>query len=341
MYYAIQYGFYGLGLVISLQLLGFRYRPLSIGELRGNQFSITARGIHLGSKELVERLESVTKELRGIGGFLGYFGYQRFGSRRPISHLVGKMLHQGNLEGAVTLLLRRIPTSESEETREARKPLALEVDYGNATDYFPDHLSFEMKLSRYLDRYPKDFDGAIKRLPGRLRRLFYDAYQSYVFNKAASLRLTTRKTPTEVQEGDFVASFDDRGYVKRLTEVSPHNRSKIENELVEQKVYPVISIPNQLSEQSSHAISREVVSIIEAEGLSQLKLSSIRGMGGSPGIVRPILTQAKDFGWIIGEDEHDLGFRKAVFNFRLQRGFYATMLLREFLKPENPTDAGF
>lgn len=327
--------------MIRLQLLGFRYRPLTIGELRGNQFSITARRIDLGSDELMERLESVTRELNKIGGFLGYFGYQRFGSRRPISHHVGKMLHQGNLEGGVTLLLTGSSQSESEESREARKQLALEVNYLSAADYFPDYLGFERKLLGYLDRYPKDFAGAIKSLPARLRKLFYDAYQSFVFNKAVSLRLAARKNPAEIAEGDFVASFDERGYVKKLFKVSSHNRPRIERELQERKLCPIISIPNHLGDQSSHPMSPEVVSVIESEGLSHPRSLPVRGKGGSPGIVRPILTQAEGLGWIVGEDELNLGFRKAAFYFRLQRGFYATMLLREFLKPENPIDAGF
>jgi tRNA pseudouridine13 synthase len=326
---------------IRLQLLGFRYRPLSIGELAGNQFSITVRRIDLESEELVERLDSVTSELHEIGGFPGYFGYQRFGSHRPISHLIGKMFYQNNLEGAVTLLLTRTSQSESEETREARKQLAVEVDYGNAADYFPDHLGFEKKLLVYLEQYPKDFEGAIKKLPARLRKLFYDAYQSYLFNKALSLRLRTRKTLTHVKEGDLVASFDDRGYVKKLTEASDATLTRIENELADQKVIPVLSIPNQLGQQSNHPTSPEVFLVVKSEGFSQQKPSSTGGRKSSPGIVRPIVTQAQGFGWIVGEDEFNLGFRKVVFYFRLRRGFYSTMLLREFLKPGNPIDAGF
>ncbi len=323
---------------IRLLLLGFRYRPLGVGELQGNKFSITARKIELGSKALVEMLESVTREIHEIGGFLGYFGYQRFGSRRPISHLVGKMLHQGNFEGALTLLLTPTTQTKHKETREVHGHLALEADYDYAVDYFPEQLGYEKRLREYSNQHPKDFEGAIKKLPTRLRRLFFDAYQSYLFNKAVSLRLTTLKTPSAFEEGDFVASFDERGYVKRLTKVSSHNRSKVESDLVEKKVASVISIPNQLDEQSIQPISSEVVSVIESEGLSHLRQRSARS---ATGIIRPMIAEVKDLGWIVGEDELNLGFRKVVFYFELHRGFYATMLLREFMKPKDPSASGF
>lgn len=321
---------------IRLQLLGFRYRPLSLGELSGNQFSITTRMIEHGSEELVARLESVTNEFRKIGGFPGYFGYQRFGSRRPISHLVGRWLHQDNVVRAVDTLLNF--QTEADETREASKQLALEEDYGNAPNGFP---SFEKRLVEHLSRYPDDFEGALKKLPQRLRRLFYDAYQSFLYNKAASLRFRERKTLKEIRQGDLVASFDERGYVSKVSKVTTKNLKKINAELRKKKLTPVIAIPSQLNGRSSHPISPEVVSVIESEGLSRSKQSTMHVREGSTGIVRPIITQAESFGWIIGEDEVNLGFRKAVFYFRLRRSFYATVLLREFLKPMDPLVAGF
>ncbi len=326
---------------IRLQLLGFRYRPLTLGELSGNKFSITARKIGLGGEELVERLESVTKEFREIGGFPGYFGYQRFGSRRPVTHLVGKMLHLGNLEGAVNVLLTSSSQTEVKESREAREQLALEDDYGIAIDYFPNHLTFEKRLLEHLSRHPEDFEGAMKKLPLRLRRLFYDAYQSFLYNKAVSLRLRERKNLSEIQQGDLVASFDERGYVSKITEITAKNLQKTMAKLRKKKVTAVMAVPSQLDGQSSHPISPEVLSVIETEGLTRSKQSSMHGREGSAGMIRPIITQAESFGWIIGEDEVNLGFRKAVFYFRLRRGFYATVFLREFLKPVDPLVTGF
>lgn len=326
---------------IRLQLLGFRYRPLTIGELTGNQFSITTRKIPLENAELLERLNAITKIIHETGGFPGYFGYQRFGSRRPVSHLVGRMLHQGNLEGAVNILLTSATQTETKETREAREQLALENDYGKAAGNFPEYLGIEIRVLEHLRRYHKDFEGALKRLPMRLKRLFYDAYQSYLYNKALSLRLHERKSLTQIQPNDIVASFDARGYVKKLTKVSGRNIAKTRSEVEEKKVIPVISIPSQFQTKSNHPVSPEVAPVIEAEGLSAQEKSSIGGRDSGAGLIRPVLTRAENLGWIIGEDELDMGFRKTAFYFRLQRGFYATILLREFLKPEDPLVAGF
>ncbi len=326
---------------IRLQLLGFRFRPLALGELAGNQFSITARKILLEHDELVKHLDDLTGELRKHGGSPGYFGYQRFGSRRPVSHLVGKMLYQDDLQGAVDLILIHYSETESAETRGAREHLAAEGNYMRAAEYFPEHLNIERRMLEHLGRHPKDFEGAMKRLPVRLRRLFYDAYQSFLYNKALSLRLRERKTPGEIQQGDLVASFDERGYVKKLTQVGSKNLAKILGDIQERRVLPVLAIPSQLDGQSSHPISPEVVSIIEEEGLPSRGRSLGKSKDSSAGMIRPVFVEPENLSWIIGEDEGDLGFRKSAFYFRLRRGFYATILLREFLKPEDPLTAGF
>ncbi len=326
---------------IRLQLLGFRYRPLSLGELSGNQFGITTRIIALERDELAQTLDEVSSQIHGLGGFPGYFGYQRFGSRRPISHLVGRMLAQGNIEQAVKILLTNSSQTESSETRAARENLASSENYDEAADYFPHYLGVEKRVLQHLRKHPTDFAGALKKLPMRLNRLFLDAYQSFLYNKALSRWLRERKALKDARQGDLVASFDAKGYVKKLTKVSLKNHSRISAEIDMRRLVPILALPAQLVGKSSHPISREVSSILEDENLAPLESPSKMSKDNSFGIVRPIMVEPENLGWIISEDEISLGSRRAVFHFRLKRGFYATILMREFLKPADPLTAGF
>ena len=60
----------------------------------GNQFKI--------------KITDTTKDISKFNEFdkiLNFYGYQRFGSKRPVTHLIGKALLQQNYTKAVNLLL--------------------------------------------------------------------------------------------------------------------------------------------------------------------------------------------------------------------------------------------
>ena len=76
-------------------------RKVQIGDLIGNEFVIRASGVAKPMDEVKEICESVTSEIKKRGGFPNYFGVQRFGVMRPITHKVGELIVRGDLEGAV------------------------------------------------------------------------------------------------------------------------------------------------------------------------------------------------------------------------------------------------
>ena len=74
---------------------------LSVGELSGNRFTILIRTAHpVDEKEISTRFEKINKE-----GFYNFFGSQRFGSPRFLSHEFGKYLCQGNLDELLRVYL--------------------------------------------------------------------------------------------------------------------------------------------------------------------------------------------------------------------------------------------
>lgn len=143
---------------------------IELGDLWGNRFTIKVY-----TKKKVDK-----KKLKKIPNF---FGVQRFGDSRPLTHLVGKEILHGNLEKAVKLYLAKVFPKESPQAKEARKQLAKGWNYAGALQYFPYSLSFERTMIAHLAQYQNDYAGALRKLPKFLKIMFVHAYQSYIFNE--------------------------------------------------------------------------------------------------------------------------------------------------------------
>ena len=70
-------------------------KPIRLGNLVGNKFKIKIANTVNGR----ENIDNILSELRGF--FPNYFGVQRFGTVRPITHIVGEKIVRGDYEGAV------------------------------------------------------------------------------------------------------------------------------------------------------------------------------------------------------------------------------------------------
>ncbi|MDQ3869457.1 MAG: tRNA pseudouridine(13) synthase TruD, partial [Thermoproteota archaeon] len=79
-----------------LTLKGFTKTPIGKSSLSGNAFTIT---IH---DPTVSDISSFIPEIKNIANF---YGLQRFGSERMVTHLVGKEIVKRNFQKAVELLL--------------------------------------------------------------------------------------------------------------------------------------------------------------------------------------------------------------------------------------------
>ncbi len=172
---------------IHLRDYSYSDKRINLGDLEGNRFTIRVRGIDLSVREIRERIDEIANELRA--GFPNFFGIQRFGSRRPITHLVGREIVKGDLEGAVMVYLTASFPEESNSAREARESLSVSGDYRRAVKEYPRHLEYEHSLINHLIRNEGDYGGALKQLPSGLKRMFVHAYQSFIFNRALSYYL--------------------------------------------------------------------------------------------------------------------------------------------------------
>lgn len=214
----------------------YEFRPdaIKLGQLRGNEFTIVVRDCRLpggGEGDSVaqraERLRAgVEATLAGIHekGWLNYFGHQRFGSYATGTNRIGMLIFSGRLEEAVDALLDYDPAAledppgpdlprssprHDEYNRALACRLFREGDAAAAQKTLPRRFAAETTLIAHLGRAgsARDFPGALLRLPRGLRTLYLHAYQSFVWNHAASRRWAVYGD--RVVAGDLVA--DDKG----------------------------------------------------------------------------------------------------------------------------------
>ncbi len=97
----------------NLKKVGFTDKVLSKKEMIGNNFQIKIDG---ASNEL--------SEFNEFDKILNFYGYQRFGSRRPVTHLIGRSLIQKDFAGAVDLLLSFTSEYDRDENTKLRELMA-------------------------------------------------------------------------------------------------------------------------------------------------------------------------------------------------------------------------
>jgi len=328
---------------ITLRPLRFTDERVHSRLLLGNNFRILIRAISHSSSLIEKRVKNVQDELSGLGGFPNFFGHQRFGTVRPITHVVGGYLVQGNLEKAALTYLAKPSPHEHPESREARQQLQDTQDFKGALHCFPAYLRYERLMLTHLIKEPRDFVGAFRKLPLKLCRLLVQAYQSFLFNKFLSERMKRDVGLNELQVGDYVVHLDSHGLPKESAKVASQSLSSDKKALREGKTrvaIPLIGFKQQPSNGVQGEIEKE---ILEAENMASRDFYvSSMPEASAPGTLRTILASVTDFSVEkASRDSASPQKRKMEFSFMLHRGSYATVLLRELMKPRNLIEAGF
>lgn len=267
----------------SIRRLGYTKRALSKRHMAGNRFRLRVRGA--GDMSGFDASSQVAN----------FYGYQRFGLPRPITHLVGKSLAAGDPAGAVRLLLGSDPQDPPRMLAGLRPGARIERSV--------------------LESLARDGDPvkALRSLPVSLRRLYVNAYQSYLFNVSVSAALEAGEDlePSEGDVcygpgGDLCRNSGQRG-LRLAVPVAGH------------------------SYYAKTRFHRYVARAAADEGVRMLdfRVPALQEAAAEGGF-RQALISVSEFAvsgdWV---------------SFRLSRGSYATVLMREVIKPADPASSGF
>ncbi|MCD6171950.1 MAG: tRNA pseudouridine(13) synthase TruD [Thermoplasmata archaeon] len=305
---------------VEVSILYKTNKPVTHGKLLANKFEIVIKNIEDGDK-----FKKILEELASIKGYPNFFGVQRFGITRPITHIVGKYIIKNDLEKAVMSYAANPIEGEDKECYEAREFLEKTKDFKKALEVYPKKLSFERRMVEYLAEHPDDWENALLQLPSNLIRIFIHAYQSYLFNKMLSLRIKKGIPINEAIEGDVILksmqNFDG-------IYANEKNIEKINKEIKKGKCFPSAAIVGYDSKLAKGEMGEIEAKVLENEGISidEFKMPYMPWLS-SAGLRRSVFAPIKNILYRL--DGNNLHLK-----FILEKGCYATSLLREFMKAD-------
>ena len=309
---------------LKIKVLGRTNRAVGLGDLLGNSFRITIR--ELCCPDPAARMTGITEEIEKQRGVPNYFGVQRFGDIRPVTHKVGEALARGNIEEAVFIYLALPFPGELDRTRETREKLWVNRDIPAALKEFPEYLHYEVAMLNYLVEHPGDYAHSFDVLSVNLKRLFVHAYQSYLFNRILSNRLAAAMPLHRAVVGDVVCfAKDGMPDMDKVQKVTTENLEAIDRLAGRGRAFltlPLIGFETIMAEGAQGEIER---AILRAEGISpeNFKIPENPDLG-SRGTRRAALCPVKPQ---ITVEEN-----RAELQFVLPKGSYATVVLREYMK---------
>ncbi|MDP3780908.1 MAG: tRNA pseudouridine(13) synthase TruD [Nitrosopumilaceae archaeon] len=286
----------------SLKRIGFVQKPLSKKDMIGNHFTI----------KITDAKSNIT-EFSEFDKILNFYGYQRFGTKRPVTHKIGKSIVQRNFDEAVNLLLNFTSEYDSQENNELRQQLADKSALQQLAEKIPPQMDLERIVVSELLKHGNPLT-AIHALPISIRRLYIQAYQSFIFNKTLSMAFLDGEDLFMPKENDVC--YDKNGLIGRFV-----------NDPSQLLAVPFVGYSYFKKTRFDYQISK----ILKEEEISP-KDFFIKEMQetSNEGGFRHVSVKIDDY--TINDN---------TVSFTLSRGSFATILLREIMKPTDPILAGF
>jgi tRNA pseudouridine13 synthase len=297
-----------------LTLKGFTKHPLEKRFLVGNKFEIKIYNVR--SSDLSSFVPQITK----VGNF---YGLQRFGSERLVTHLVGREIIKRNFIQAVELLLSYTTEFDTQMSREIRIRCADPRNYRQVLKTLPRGMDIERQVLSALVA-GRNAIAALRAVPIMIRRLFVQAYQAYIFNRCLSRAVMRGEDLLQPQTGDLCFEMEGPVTFGRIVKYNPNSKTKL---------VPAIRMAGYTFQPGKGRFENITRAILQEEEVTP-----------------------KDF-YIkeMQELSHQGGFRQAPLwctdfwyerdplkvSFKLPKGSYATTLLREIIKPDDPIRSGF
>jgi tRNA pseudouridine13 synthase len=321
-------------------------RSLSLGDLACNAFDIAVTEIVGSAEEAAARASETLAQVRSAGGFANYYGTQRFGSLRPVTHRVGAALVSGDFEGAARAYVGTPSAFESPEAADFRRRFRGGEAPSDLLADMPAPLSFERQILEGLARAPDKPLEAVLSLPRNLVLMFVHAHQSEIFNQILSQRLAEGLPLGEPMAGDLVVPLFEHGAADEdhPVEVTDANLPKVTRQVALGRAAVTGLVPGATVKVAGGQMGEIERRVLEAAGRKpgDFVLPAMPRFT-TEGVRRPLTMTA---GAAKAEAAEVRGAAAVRLSFELPRGSYATVVLREVIKrPESawargaPSDA--
>lgn len=295
----------------KITLQGFTKRPIGRELLAGNEFEIAIRG---GRRDA----SGFEPEIKKIANF---YSLQRFGSERLVTHLVGRAIVKRDFDLAVKLLLSYTTEYDTDANREIRKKCEDPASYRQALSLMPRGMDIERQLLGALIA-GRDAVSALRAVHITIRRLFVQAYQSYLFNLCLSRALAQGEDISNPRPGDLCFEMEGPMTFGRVLKFDPAST---------RQMVPAIRMAGYTFQPGKGRFEAITKDLLEQEGVAarDFYIKEMQELSQQGGFRQAPL-------WCQG-----FAHRGNVVSFKLPKGSYATALLRELMKPSDPIAAGF
>ena len=299
----------------SLKLNGFTTKPLGKEFLLGNDFSVTIYDTkHSEMSEFKTEVEKVAN----------FYGLQRFGSERLVTHLVGREIVKRNFKKAAELLLSYTTEYDSAMSKEIRQKSLDSKNYRNILKHLPRGMDIEYQLMNAFVN-GKEPISALRSISINIRRLFIHAYQAYIFNRCLSSAIVNGENILRSSGGDLCFEVEGPLTFGKIRKFNPTTD-------LDARVIPAVRLAGysfQLGKGRFELITKK---IMDEENVTprDFYIKEMQELSNQGGFRQASLC-CRDFSYK----------GSLVLSFKLPKGAYATTLLREIMKPEDPINAGF
>lgn len=302
------------------KLVGYLPGPISRGSVLGNRFAISLKECCPAVGEIIGGVMELAKS----GGIPNYFGYQRFGVSGPGTHRIGRAIVMRRFEEAVELLLESPRPDDDAGTREAREEMT-RGNYQRGRELLPPGQDLERLVAGRLAQDPEDKIRALRGLPVKVRRLYVQAYQSYIFNKAVSLAMDDGVDISTAQRGDNWGEVKDGAVASRVGSAG---------EAPPDGAGPMVQLAGYAFRDYGSRFDSLLVKAMKDEQVAprDFYVKEMQELSAEGGFRIAHL--------VLAEPHFSTAGNTALLSFRLARGQYATVLLREIIKPAEPRTSG-
>lgn len=297
------------------------------GHLAANRFSIRIRGVDptrvLHARAALEQLARV--------GVPNRIGEQRFGYLGR-NHLIGRAILLGDWAGALDALLR--PEPGVDDGQRSARELYARGDHAAALAAFSRSSRAERRALQALARGEPP-ERAVRAVGEMDTGFFLTAFQSAVFNAVLDRRVRDG-TLGRLDEGDIAVKHDNRAAFKVTAAVASDPATT--DRLARFEISPSGPMWGADMLRASGPTDERELAALASAGVAPADLSNAAASGwpmtGERRALRVPMTDPDVEG---GIDEHGPYIRVA---FDLPRGAFATAVLREIMKPDDPDGSG-